>query len=82
MKIVICINDKNLPQGAEVVEGKEYPITKEYLNFLDQKVYIVGGVNNEGRTKMGLEWTGYNAERFVDLQSTTIKEEEVNFALN
>ena len=82
MKIVVCINDKNLPEGAEVIEGKEYPVLKEYLNMYDQRVYIIGGVNNDGSTKMGLEWTGYDAKRFADLESTTIKEKETNFALN
>tara|TARA_R110000868_G_scaffold38320_2_gene134321 strand:+ start:141 stop:392 length:252 start_codon:yes stop_codon:yes gene_type:complete len=81
-KIVVCINDKNQPQGAEVIEGKEYSVVKEYLNFLDQRVYIIAGINNEGRTKMGLEWTGYDAKRFADLESTTVKEKETNFALN
>jgi hypothetical protein len=82
MKIVVCINDKNLPPGAEVVEGKEYPVLKEYLNMYDQRVYIIGGVNNDGSTKMGLEWTGYDAKRFADLESTSIEEKETNFALN
>ena len=30
MKKVVCINDKNLPQGAEVVNGKEYNVVNEF----------------------------------------------------
>ena len=41
MKKVVCINDKNLPLGAEIIEGKEYKVVKEYVNFLDQRVYII-----------------------------------------
>jgi hypothetical protein len=82
MKKVVCINDKNLPPGAEVVEGKEYIVADEYVNFLDQKVYIIQGVVNEGRTKLGLEWQGYDAKRFANLTPITEKEKEYNFALN
>ena len=82
MKKVICINDKNLPPGAVVVEGKEYTIIDEYVNFLDQRVYIIQGIVNEGRTKLGLEWQGYDAKRFANLTPITEKEKEYNFALN
>ena len=82
MKKVVCINDKNLPLGAEVVEGKEYKVVKEYVNFLDQRVYIIQGISNEGRTKLGLEWAGYDAKRFSDIENISIEEKEVNFALN
>ena len=54
----------------------------EYLNFLDQRVYILEGIVNEGRTKLGLEWTGYDAKRFSDVESVSTEEKEVNFALN
>ena len=82
MKKVVCINDKNLPLGAKVVEGKEYKVVKEYVNFLDQRVYIIQGISNEGRTKLDLEWTGYDAKRFSDVENVSIEEKEVNFALN
>ena len=82
MKKVVCINDKNLPSGAEVIKDKEYKVVKEYLNFLDQRVYIIQGIVNEGRTKLGLEWAGYDAKRFSDVESVSIEEKEVNFALN
>jgi len=38
MKKVVCINDKNQPLGANVVEGKEYEVEEEYVNPLDQRV--------------------------------------------
>lgn len=82
MKTVICIDDKNLPTGANVVEGKEYEVESEYLNSLDQRVYIIKGVKNEGTTKWGMLWTGYRSERFSTLESVEIVEKEYNFALN
>jgi hypothetical protein len=59
MKVVVCINDKNLPLGANVVEGKEYEVESEYLNTLDQRVYIIKNVVNEGTTKWGMRWIGH-----------------------
>tara|TARA_R110001583_G_scaffold120994_1_gene272277 strand:- start:191 stop:439 length:249 start_codon:yes stop_codon:yes gene_type:complete len=82
MKKVICINDKNLPSGAVVVKDKEYTVIDEYVNFLDQRVYILQGIVNEGRTKLGLEWTGFDAKRFADVDKVVNEEKEVNFALN
>jgi hypothetical protein len=82
MKVVICINDKNQPTGANVVEGKEYEIESEYLNALDQRVYIVKGAINEGTTKWGMKWIGYNAVRFSSQETVELEEEEHNFALN
>jgi hypothetical protein len=69
MKKVVCINDKKLPPGAEVVKGEEYNIESEFINNFDQKVFIIRGIANEGRTKMGLPWKGYNAKRFADVES-------------
>ena len=82
MKKVICINDKNLPSGAVVVKDKEYTVIDEYVNFLDQRVYILQGIVNEGRTKLGLEWTGFDAKRFADVDKVVNEKKEVNFALN
>jgi hypothetical protein len=28
MKKVVCINDRKLPEGAEVVNGKEYEVVR------------------------------------------------------
>jgi hypothetical protein len=67
MKIVTCINNKNLPEGAYVEENVQYEVENEYINALDQRVYIIKGAINEGITKMGMRWRGYNAERFSDL---------------
>jgi hypothetical protein len=71
MKKVVCIDDAKLPPGAEIVKGNEYSIKKEFINNFDQKVFIIDGINNEGRTKMGLPWIGYNAKRFADVESLT-----------
>lgn len=82
MKKVTCINDKNLPLGAHVVEGQEYEVEKEYLNALDQRVYIIKGAVNEGTTKWGMRWIGYDAMRFSSQESVGIVEKEYMFALN
>lgn len=73
---VVCINDENLPQGAEVVEGREYTVEKTMINIYDEVVYIIAGVNNHGVTKFGLKWTGYKANRFAKLDDVEIKETE------
>jgi hypothetical protein len=65
MKEVVCINDKNMPEGAAVVKGREYVVIEEFVNNYDQRVYIIGGIVNEGTTKMGLRWIGYDASRFA-----------------
>ena len=82
MKTVTCINDKNQPLGANVVEGKEYEIESEYINALDQRVYIIKGAINEGTTQWGMRWIGYNAARFSTQETVEIEEKEHNFALN
>ena len=66
MKKVVCINDRNLPQGAVLQEGQEYKVENEYVNNFEQRVYILYGMINEGTTKMGLRWVGYDASRFTD----------------
>jgi hypothetical protein len=82
MRKIICINDQNLPSGAKIVEGKEYEVEHEYLNSLDQRVYIIKGTINEGTTKWGMRWVGYNATRFSTQESLEVKEKEYMFALN
>ena len=82
MKTVTCINDKNQPLGANVVKGKEYEIESEYINALDQRVYIIKGAINEGTTKWGMRWVGYNSTRFSTQETVEIEEKEHNFALN
>ena len=51
MKQVICVNDANLPEGAYVMFDMEYEVEHEYINALDQRVYIIKGLVNEGTTK-------------------------------
>lgn len=82
MSKVICIDDRDLPLGASVVEGKEYEIEHEYINNLDQRVYIIKGIINEGTTKWGMRWVGYKADRFATLDTLEVKEKEHMFALN
>ena len=47
MKQVICVNDTNLPEGAYVVYDMEYEVEHEYMNALDQRVYILKNAVNE-----------------------------------
>lgn len=82
MKRVVCINDKNQPEGACVIEGNEYVIEKEYHNALDQRVYIIKGITNEGITKMGMRWIGYDATRFRVTDDSKATKKEYEFALN
>jgi hypothetical protein len=83
MKTVKCINDQNLPQGAKVIKGKVYEVEQEYINALDQRVYIIRGIVNDGMTKMGMRWIGYDAMRFVETEeSPAIEAREYEFALN
>jgi len=82
MKKVICINDKQLPPGAEVVEGQTYTVRESYINSFDERVYVLMGVRNMGRTKYGLPWNGYKAQRFEEIEGIENKKEEVSYALN
>ena len=82
MKRVICVNDKRLPEGGNLVEGKEYEVEDEFLNNFDQRVYIIAGINNYGMTKMGLRWYGYNSERFSSAEGVYEEATETNYALN
>lgn len=66
MKQVVCINDKNMPEGAAVVKGREYIVEEEFVNNYDQRVFIIEGIANKGTTKMGLRWVGYDANRFAE----------------
>jgi hypothetical protein len=79
---VICINDKNQPQGAEVVEGVEYTVLDDFMNDTQQKVYLIKGVCNEGTTKIGFPWYGYAAERFAKLDKASVEAVEYDFSMN
>ena len=82
MRKVVCINDRKLPAGAEVVEGKEYEVIEEFLNNYDQQTYVLQGITNEGMTKLGLRWYGYDANRFADLEALTTENYEHAYAEN
>jgi len=70
---VMCIDDSKLPQGASVKEGNEYEVIEQYVNAMDQRVYIIKGIVNEGRTQLGLHWIGYRAERFINLSEKVVE---------
>ena len=82
MKKVVCINDKQLPAGAEVIEGEIYVVREAFLNTFDQRAYMLVGVRNLGRTKYGLPWQGYNAERFETVEGVKEVHEEALYAYN
>lgn len=79
---VVCINDSKLPKGANVVKDKEYEVVDKFVNFADQIVYIIADVVNEGRTRFGMPWHGYDATRFSKLESVEEESVEYNYALN
>jgi len=82
MKKVVCINDKQLPIGAEVVEGQIYTVRESFINGFDQRVYLLVGVRNKGRTKFGLPWNGYRSDRFDDINGVKEEQKEAAYALN
>jgi hypothetical protein len=82
MKTVICVDAKNLPDGAKLVKDKEYEVENEFVNALDQRVYIIKGITNKGRTKLGMEWYGYRADRFRDVETIEMEEKVYDYALN
>jgi hypothetical protein len=79
---VICIDDTKLPDGAEVVKGKEYIVLEKFVNFADQTAYIIEGIRNKGTGKYGLPWLGYAATRFSVVDSVEETEEMVEEMLN
>ena len=82
MKKVVCINDKQLPAGAEVIEGEIYVVREAFVNSFDQRAYMLVGVRNLGRTKYGLPWQGYTAERFETVEGVKEVHEEALYAYN
>jgi len=80
MKQVVCINDSRLSEGAQVVKGREYNVVDEFVNNYDQRVYIIEGIANEGTTKMGLRWIGYDANRFAEPESLMTEVKEYAYA--
>ena len=82
MKKVVCINDKQLPAGAEVKEGEIYIVRESFINSFDQRAYMLNGVRNLGRTKYGLPWQGYNAQRFEIIDGIKESQEKTLYAYN
>ena len=82
MKIVRCNNASNLPKGAYLEKDKEYEVEEEYLNMLDQRVYIIKGVPNSGTTNLGMLWKGYSALRFSIVEIGELANVEEEFAFN
>jgi hypothetical protein len=79
---VTCINDKNQPQGAEVTKGTEYKVVEEFMNSAGQNVYLIEGITNRGKTKMGFPWYGYDAARFAKVIKDKVQAVEYDFAMN
>ena len=80
---VVCVNDKNLPTGSEITEGGEYTVANKFVNWCEQVVYILDGVNNNGTTEMGMPWEGYRGERFKVLNGVAeMMEEESAMAVD
>jgi len=50
------------------------------FNNYDQRVFIIEGIANEGTTKMGLRWVGYDASRFAEPESLMIETQEHAYA--
>lgn len=82
MKVVECINDKNMFHGAEVREGESYEVEKEFINNWGERTYIIRGLKNEGVTPKGLRWRGYKAERFSTVINDKVEIGEMNYMLN
>ena len=58
MKKVVCINDKQLPIEAEVVEGQLYTVRESFINGFDQRVYLIVGVRPKVELSMGYQGMG------------------------
>ena len=71
-----------LPPGAQITEGEEYIVRESFINSFDQRAYMIIGIRNLGRTKYGLPWQGYNAQRFEEINPIEETKEEVSYALN
>ncbi len=82
MKKVICIDDKNLPAGAEIVEGEVYIVRESFVNSFDQRAYMLTGIRNLGRTRFGLPWQGYRSDRFDIIEGKEEKQEQTEYLYN
>jgi hypothetical protein len=83
MKQVVCVDDKKLLPGGNVIEGEIYEVLSSFPNSYDERVYTIKGCVNEGFSKFGMKWIGYKASRFADVTSEVAKkEEELELSLN
>lgn len=80
--IVTCINDKKLPEFAEIVEGQKYEVLSSRTNNYGQKILFLKGIRNNGTTSKGLQWNGYDATRFKEGEDIKVENKEFNYALN
>lgn len=78
MKKVICTDDSNQPIGANAVKNESYYVEADYVNNLDQRVYMIKGLKNKGVTKLGMAWKGYNANRFSTIEDFVMEDSMVN----
>ena len=79
--VIKCINDKNQPEGACVVEGQDYVVISSRTNDYGQRIVFLEGVPNNGTISSGLQWNGYDAKRFGQPINSSVEIEEVEFAL-
>lgn len=81
---VLCLNDKNLPLGAEIVSGDEYEVDGVEYDTFGTKLYTIKGIKNQGLTDKGLNWYGYAAHRFAIMsdEAVSIEMEEAMPVLN
>ena len=79
---LVCIDAKNLPEGAVLVEGREYTLLSSRMNSYGERIVFLEGIQNNGTTSRGLQWNGFKATRFRDTEKVYDEVEEVNFAMN
>lgn len=70
---VLCIDDKNQPDGAEVASGQEYGVKKVVYDTFGTKAYLLDGITNQGLTNNGLNWYGYAARRFAVMSNEPVE---------
>lgn len=82
---VLCVNDKNLPEGANIVAGKSYTPVKKVVDSFGTPAYLLKEVESEGNTGNGLFWYGFACSRFVvtdsDVSEPLEKEEALEISI-
>ena len=79
---VVCKDNSNLPQGAELNKDEEYIVIDDFQNSMGERTYILLGINNEGKTALGFPWRGYKATRFRISEDEEVAIEEFDYNLN